>query len=186
MGRATAAGEAFTVDDQLLVRVSILADPAKGGRGRPGLIWADDASGRRRNLNFEEDNSFWGWALIEVLRHRGVRIEELTELDHRSFVAYTLQPTGEVIPLLLVTTSRTDARVRGGHELSPVNLWGRSAWSRGASLRRTRGVRLSPGECRKVQYRVRVRFFGSPHLLEFVLGTGEADFEAIDLAGPAD
>ena len=88
--------------------VAILADPAKGGRGRPGLIWADDTSGRRRNLNFEEDKAFWGWALIEVLRHTGVRIEELTELTHRSFVAYTLPSTGEVIPLLQVTPSKTD------------------------------------------------------------------------------
>lgn len=138
-GRAAAGGEAFTVDDEQLVRVSILADPAKGGRGRPGLVWADDTSGRRRNLNFEEDKAFWGWALIEVLRHTGVRIEELTELTHRSFVAYTLPSTGEVIPLLQITPSKTDkerllvvspelgevlttiiARVRAGHEQLPL------------------------------------------------------------------
>lgn len=138
-GRAAADGEAFTVDDEQLVRVSILADPAKGGRGRPGLVWADDTNGRRRNLNFEEDKAFWGWALIEVLRHTGVRIEELTELTHRSFVAYTLPSTGEVIPLLQITPSKTDkerllvvspelgevlttiiARVRAGHEQLPL------------------------------------------------------------------
>ncbi len=106
--RAAAAGESFGVDGEQLVRVSILADPARGGRGRPGLVWADDLDGRRRNLTFEEDKTFWGWALIEVLRHTGVRIEELTELTHRSFAAYTLPTTGEVIPLLQITPSKTD------------------------------------------------------------------------------
>lgn len=139
IGRATAAGETFTVDDEQLVRVSILADPARGGRGRPGLVWADDTNGRRRNLSFEEDKAFWGWALIEVLRHTGMRIEELTELTHRSFVAYTLPSTGEVIPLLQITPSKTDkerllvvspelgevlaaiiSRVRAGREQLPL------------------------------------------------------------------
>lgn len=37
-----------------------------------------------------------------------MRIEEMLELTHRSFVAYTLPTTGEVIPLLQVTPSKTD------------------------------------------------------------------------------
>jgi len=106
--RAAKPGATFGADGERLVRASILADPARGGRGRPGLVWADDLDGRRRNLTFEEDKTFWGWALIEVLRHTGVRIEELTELTHRSFAAYTLPSTGEVIPLLQITPSKTD------------------------------------------------------------------------------
>ena len=37
-----------------------------------------------------------------------MRIEEMLELTHRSFVAYTLPGTGEVIPLLQITPSKTD------------------------------------------------------------------------------
>lgn len=69
------------------------------------MIWADQSDGGRRNLGFEEERVFWGWAIIEVLRHNGIRIEELT---HRSFVAYTLPGSGEIIPLLRVTPSKTD------------------------------------------------------------------------------
>lgn len=73
------------------------------------MVWAlDPDTGKRRNLGFEEERTFWGWAVIEVLRHTGVRIEELTELTHRSLVAYTLPSTGETIPLLQITPSETD------------------------------------------------------------------------------
>src|SRR6202011_1111319 len=123
-----------------LVRRSIVTDPARGGLGRPGVTYASPPDGgRRRNLTLEEDLAFWTWAAIEVLRHTGVRIEEMLELTHRSFVAYTLPTTGEVIPLLQVTPSKTDrerllvvspelaevltaiiARVRGHSEQLPL------------------------------------------------------------------
>jgi hypothetical protein len=36
-------------------------------------IWAQDlATGRRRDLTFEEHRGFWTWAMIEVLRHSGI------------------------------------------------------------------------------------------------------------------
>ncbi len=75
-----------------------------------GRIYVTDlAGGRRRDLTFEEERAFWGWATIEVLRHTGVRIEELTELSHHSFVAYKLPSTGEIVPMLQVVPSKTDA-----------------------------------------------------------------------------
>jgi hypothetical protein len=43
-----------------------------------------------------------------VLRATGVRIEELTELTHHSLVQYRLPSTGEVVPLLQITPSKTD------------------------------------------------------------------------------
>lgn len=107
-GRDALDGEQFTVDDETLTRAVMITDPAKGGRGRPGMIWAYQSDGVRRNLIGEEERTFWGWAVIEVLRHTGIRVEELTELTHRSFVAYTLPSTGEIIPLLQVTPSKTD------------------------------------------------------------------------------
>jgi integrase len=106
--RAARHGDAFTVNGEILTRVIVAADPTLGGRGRAGMVWADQPDGTRRNLIREEDLIFWGWAIIEVLRHTGIRIEELTELTHRSFVAYTLPSTGETIPLLQITPSKTD------------------------------------------------------------------------------
>lgn len=62
----------------------------------------------RRNLSLEADRAFWAWALVEVLRHTGARIEEVLEITHRSFVSYRLLSTGEVIPMLQITPSKTD------------------------------------------------------------------------------
>ena len=74
-----------------------------------GRIWADDPETRqRRDLTLEEHRSFWAWAAVEVLRHTGVRIEELTELSHHSFIQYRLPATGELIPLLQIAPSKTD------------------------------------------------------------------------------
>ncbi|HUH69549.1 MAG TPA: site-specific integrase, partial [Mycobacterium sp.] len=52
---------------------------------------------------------FWTWAVVEVLRHTGIRIEELTELSHHSLIQYRLPTTGELIPLLQIVSSKTDA-----------------------------------------------------------------------------
>jgi len=68
----------------------------------------DLATGRRRDLTFEEERAFWAWASIEVLRHTGIRIEEMMELTHHSFVAYKLPTTGEIVPMLQVAPSKTD------------------------------------------------------------------------------
>jgi hypothetical protein len=83
-----------------------------GGGGRPGLIHATnpDATGPHRNLPREDERAFWAWACVEVFRHTGVRIEELLEITHRSFVSYTLPTTGEVIPMLQITSSKTDKK----------------------------------------------------------------------------
>ena len=74
-----------------------------------GRIWAEEPDGgRRRNLSFEEHRSFWTWAMVEVLRHTGIRIEELTELSHHSLIQYRLPATGELVPLLQIAPSKTD------------------------------------------------------------------------------
>ena len=75
-----------------------------------GRVWAEPVEGgRRRNLTFEEHRGFWAWAMVEVLRRTGIRIEELTELSHHSLIQYRLPDTGELIPLLQITPSKTDA-----------------------------------------------------------------------------
>lgn len=74
-----------------------------------GRIWAEDpATGKARDLTFEEHRGFWCWAMVEVLRHTGLRIEELTELSHHSLIQYQLPATAELIPLLQIAPSKTD------------------------------------------------------------------------------
>ena len=73
-------------------------------------IWADDPrTGKRRNLTAEEGEAFWAWAIMEVLRATGIRVEELAQLSHHSLVQYRLPSTGELVPLLQIAPSKTDA-----------------------------------------------------------------------------
>ena len=44
-----------------------------------------------------------------VLRATGVRIEELSELTHHSLIQYRLPTIGEIVPLLQIAPSKTDA-----------------------------------------------------------------------------
>jgi len=72
-------------------------------------VWAEDtATGKRRNLSYEEEEAFWGFATIEVLRLTGIRCEELLELTHHSITEYRLPSTGELVPLLQIAPSKTD------------------------------------------------------------------------------
>jgi len=71
--------------------------------------WAGDtATGKRRNLSYEEEEAFWGFATIEVLRLTGIRCEELLELTHHGITEYRLPTTGELVPLLQIAPSKTD------------------------------------------------------------------------------
>ena len=101
--QATAPGQQFTAAGQTLRR------PVMTRHGSSAKVWAEDpATGRRRDLTLEEHRSFWTWAAVEVLRHTGIRIEELAELSHHSFVQYRLPATSELIPLLQIAPSKTD------------------------------------------------------------------------------
>lgn len=108
--RQVAPGQVFTAAGQTLRRTARATDPELGGTGRPGVIYATapDGQGQRRNLVHEDERAFWAWACVEVFRHTGVRIEEMLEITHRSFVSYTLPTTREVIPMLQITPSKTD------------------------------------------------------------------------------
>jgi hypothetical protein len=99
--RTTRPGELITAGAQVLARAASRASAS---------IWAEDlATGKRRNLTTEEDRAFWAWAAIEVLRATGVRAEELVQLSHHSLVQYRLPSTGELVPLLQIAPSKTDA-----------------------------------------------------------------------------
>jgi hypothetical protein len=139
--KQAAPGDPFTTAGQSLRRTALATDPELGGGGRPDVVYATgpEGIGPRRNLTLEADKAFWAWACVEVFRHTGVRIEEMLEITHRSFVSYTLPATGEVIPMLQITPSKTDkerllvispelasvfaeiiGRVRGGNEHVPL------------------------------------------------------------------
>ena len=73
------------------------------------MIWAEHVpGGNRRNLSYEEEDAFWAFATVEVLRLTGVRCEELLELSHHSITEYRLPTTGELVPLLQIAPSKTD------------------------------------------------------------------------------
>ena len=105
LAAATAAepGEQFTAADEVLRRPERMLESG-------GHLWAEDpATGKRRDLKAEERRAFWAWAAVEVLRLTGIRIEELTELSHHSLIQYRLPATRELIPLLQIAPSKTDA-----------------------------------------------------------------------------
>ncbi len=60
-----------------------------------------------RNCRLEEDDAFWSWAIIEVLRLTGVRCEELLELTHLSIRHYRTRD-GQLVVLLQIAPSKTD------------------------------------------------------------------------------
>jgi integrase len=102
--RATPPGEMFTAGGQTLRRARMARPGTSSSR-----LWAEDpGTGKRRDLIYEEASAFWAWAAIEVLRHTGVRVEELTELSHHSMVQYRTPDSRELVPLLSVAPSKFD------------------------------------------------------------------------------
>jgi hypothetical protein len=98
--RDSPAGGVFTVAGQEFRRCR---------QGPSGRVYVTElATGKRRNLTHEEEAAFWSWATVEILRATGIRIEEMLELTHHSFIAYTLPTTGEIVPMLQVAPSKTD------------------------------------------------------------------------------
>ena len=128
---ATAAGPGATVrvdGEPWTVRQANPDSPIRIQRGE-----------QARNLTREEDAAFWTWAIVEILRLTGMRCEELLELTHLSIVPYRVPGTGEEIPLLHISPSKTDQerllvagpelvhalsavihRVRGGRQAMPL------------------------------------------------------------------
>jgi integrase-like protein len=100
--RDTRPGDAITAPGTALFRPAAASATVNVWAGGP-------ATGKRRNLTAEEDRAFWAWATIEILRSTGIRVEELVQLSHHSFVQYRLPGTGGLVPLLQIIPSKTDA-----------------------------------------------------------------------------
>lgn len=106
--RAAAPGQEFTHQGRAFRRTSSRHDQdrAKAEGAMPVRV-TDQATGRTFNVVLEEDRAFWEWAIVETLRHSGIRIEELCELTHLSIRQYQ-RPNGEIAALLVIAPSKTD------------------------------------------------------------------------------
>jgi integrase len=107
---ATPVGGRFEVDGESFERIQAASDRKRGGQAGAGHLRARRlADDQRLDLTRDEDEAFWTWAIVETLRHTGIRLEELLELTHFALVTHTLPDTGEIVPLLQVTPSKQDA-----------------------------------------------------------------------------
>lgn len=105
--RAAPIDTIFTHDGRQFRRFSS-KQYANPNYGAPSVQVEDLATGVVRDAERDEDALFWAWAIIETLRHTGVRVEELTEITHLALVSYRLPSTGEVVPMLQIVPSKTD------------------------------------------------------------------------------
>lgn len=109
-------GHQFEVDGSVFLRDS---PPVKLAVDARVCVWARMAPGQPRpswirgeaeriNVTAVEEDGFWCWAVVETLRHTGIRLEELLELTQLSLRHYTAPTTGTLVPLLHIVPSKTD------------------------------------------------------------------------------
>jgi hypothetical protein len=106
--RATPVDSTFTHAGCIYVRME---GRVRAGRGLPPGQSYDvicQETGERFSVGRVEDDAFWIWAIVETLRHTGLRIEKLLELTHLALISYQLSTTGELVPLLQVVPSKTN------------------------------------------------------------------------------
>jgi site-specific recombinase XerC len=106
---ATATGDTFE-HAGITYRRMVYKSFARGEtqRGRPTVVVEDVATGETIDVTRTEDEAFWAWAIIETLRHTGVRVEELLEITHLALISYQLPDSGEVVPLLQIVPSKNN------------------------------------------------------------------------------
>jgi hypothetical protein len=107
-GQAAAPGQAFTAGGRTWIRVFSKADARREREhGRANVRLRDAGTGQVVHIDRQEERAFWEWAIVETLRHSGIRIEELLEISQLSIRQYR-RPNGEVVALLVVAPSKTD------------------------------------------------------------------------------
>jgi len=89
-----------------ITSVTAVRDPA---RYPAPQAWAENtATGEHTDVTRAEDDAFWTWAIIETLRHTGIRVEELMEITHLALISYRLPGTGELVPMLQIVPSKAN------------------------------------------------------------------------------
>ncbi|VBA34488.1 Tyrosine recombinase XerD [Mycobacterium innocens] len=76
--------------------------------GSPRVMVQRLGTREKHDATQAEDDAFWCWAVVETLRHTGIRLEELLELTQLAVVQYQLADTGEVVPLLQIVPSKNN------------------------------------------------------------------------------
>lgn len=105
-GLLAAAGDQ-PVGTKLVVDGTAYELVERGKRRNRRVFARREADGELVDPVFAENDTFWAWAVIEVMRMTGLRIEEVMELTHLSIRRYT-QPDGQVVPLLQIAPSKID------------------------------------------------------------------------------
>lgn len=106
---ATPVGDTFSHQARGFRRVAPVSYDTPEYRGAtPPVLVEDLATGERINFCDTEDEAFWAWAIVETLRHTGVRVEELTELTHLALISYQLPDTSEIVPMLQIIPSKAN------------------------------------------------------------------------------
>jgi integrase len=121
---ATELGAIFEHGGRRYRRISRQDDDRKKRlQYRPTMVLAQDlGTGEQFDVTRNEDEAFWAYAIIETLRHTGVRLEELLEITHLALVSYRLPDTGEIVPLLQIIPSKSNEErlLLVGSELASV------------------------------------------------------------------
>ena len=104
---SVAPGSPFTFEGQPWLRRDHARNPTGETKYSLMTTLVQDPAGDPLDLTHLEHKAYWTWAALEVLRHTGLRIEELLELTHLSLRPLRKQ-NGEIVPLLQVAPSKTD------------------------------------------------------------------------------
>jgi len=101
IAEATPANASFTLDGEQYTRV------VKGKSKTTNFYVLKDGETKRLDTEWFITSTFMTWTFIEVLRHTGIRVEEMVELTHLSIRQYR-RPDGSVMPLLQIAPSKND------------------------------------------------------------------------------
>ena len=108
LAKQTTIGDTFSFAELTYRRT---ATRVRAGRGLPPELACDVVcleTDKHLSVGRVEEDAFWTWAVIETLRHTGLRIEELLERTHLALISHRLSTTGELVPLLQIVPSKTN------------------------------------------------------------------------------
>lgn len=107
--KATPIGATFTHGGRGYRRIIPKTYAKREYRNQPPPDLLEDlGTGQILQIGNTEHDAFWTWAIIETLRHTGVRVEELLEITHLALVSYRVPKSGEIVPMLQIVPSKSN------------------------------------------------------------------------------